>query len=47
MLTTKTPDNRVIPTTRWLAAFIVPFLAGAFALLYVFPERAAEWWAWA
>src|SRR5258705_5891093 len=46
MLTTTTPDNRVLPTTRWLAAFIVPFLAGAFVLLYVFPERAGQWWAW-
>src|SRR4029453_11233350 len=47
MLTTATPHNQVLPTTRWLAAFIVPFLAGAFILLYVFSERAGQWWAWA
>src|SRR5947207_2113881 len=40
------PHNQVLPLTRWTAIFIVPFLVGAFIVLYIFPERASQWWAW-
>ena len=31
-------DDRILPETRWLAAFIIPFLVAAFVLLYVWPN---------
>lgn len=31
-------DDRVLPYTRWLSLFIVPFLIAAFVILYVFPD---------
>jgi hypothetical protein len=30
-------DDRILPETRWLSAFIVPFLFVAFVMLYLFP----------
>ena len=39
-------DDRVLRTTRWLAAFIAPFLLVAFVLLYVFPSRTGRLFAW-
>jgi hypothetical protein len=39
-------DDRVLPATRALAAFIVPFLAVAFFLLYMFPNDTKHWFAW-
>jgi hypothetical protein len=39
-------DDRVLPTTRWLSAFITPFLLVAFVLLYGFPGDTARLWAW-
>jgi hypothetical protein len=39
-------DDRVLPETRALAAFIVPFLLVAFPLLYLFPNDTGNWWAW-
>jgi hypothetical protein len=39
-------DDRVLPVTRALGAFIVPFLVVAFALLYLFPGDTAHWFAW-
>lgn len=39
-------DDRVLPYTRWLSLFIVPFLIAAFVILYVFPGRTAELFAW-
>jgi hypothetical protein len=39
------PNDQVLVQTRWLAAVIVPFLAAAFVILYLFPARAPEWWA--
>jgi hypothetical protein len=39
-------DDRVLPETRVLGAFIVPFLLVAFPLLYFFPNDTPNWWAW-
>jgi putative effector of murein hydrolase LrgA (UPF0299 family) len=39
-------DDRVLPGTRALAVFIVPFLLVAFPLLYLFPNDTGNWWAW-
>jgi hypothetical protein len=39
-------DDRVLPETRALAIFIVPFLLVAFALLYLFPDDTEHWFAW-
>ncbi|MDP9294198.1 MAG: hypothetical protein M3O90_07240 [Actinomycetota bacterium] len=39
-------DDRVLPETRALGAFIVPFLLVAFALLYGFPDDTVHWFAW-
>ena len=40
------PDDRIYRATRWLAAFIVPFLVVAFGILYFFPADTARLWAW-
>lgn len=39
-------DDRVLPLTRALAALIVPILTIAFGILYVFPNRTGELFAW-
>jgi hypothetical protein len=39
-------DDRVLRQTRLLAAFIVPFLLVAFALLYFFPGDTKSYFAW-
>ncbi len=39
-------DDRVLPETRWLSAFIVPFLFVAFVMLYLFPGRTDRLFAW-
>jgi hypothetical protein len=39
-------DDAILPETRWLAAFIVPFLVVAFALLYGWPDDTARLFAW-
>ena len=39
-------DDVVLPATRALSAFIVPFLVVAFVVLYGFPERTDELFAW-
>lgn len=39
-------DDRVPPSTRWLAAALLPFLAVAFVLLYVWPDRTDRLFAW-
>jgi hypothetical protein len=41
-----TRDDRLLTTTRALAAFIAPFLLVAFALLYGFPGETARLWSW-
>src|SRR5512132_95959 len=38
--------TRVLPETRVLGVFIVPFLLVAFPLLYFFPNDTGNWWAW-
>jgi hypothetical protein len=40
-------DDRILPFTRWLALAIVPFLVVAAFLLFAFPERTGELFAWA
>jgi hypothetical protein len=39
-------DDRILPETRWLAAFIIPFLVAAFVLLYVWPNDTGRLFAW-
>ena len=43
---TASRDDRVLPETRALGAFIVPFLVVAFAFLYLFPDGTGNWFAW-
>jgi hypothetical protein len=38
--------DRVLPITRWLATFLLPFLAVAFALLFVWPDHTDRLFAW-
>ncbi len=40
------PDDRVLRTTRALAAFIAPFLIVAFVVLYLFPADTQHLFAW-
>ncbi|MCA9904415.1 MAG: hypothetical protein KC547_11200 [Anaerolineae bacterium] len=40
-------DDRLLPITRGLAAIIVPILTVAFGMLYLFPARTDELFAWA
>ena len=39
-------DDRVLTTTRWTAIVIIPVLVAAFAILYLFPSRTQDLWAW-
>ncbi len=39
-------DDRILPETRWLSAFIVPFLFIAFVMLYFFPDHTDRLFAW-
>jgi hypothetical protein len=39
-------DDRVLPVTRWVGRIIIPFLAAAFLVLYGFPDRTTELFAW-
>jgi hypothetical protein len=39
-------DDRVLPLTRWVAWFIIPFLAAAALVLYGVPDRTTEFFAW-
>jgi uncharacterized membrane protein len=41
-----TRDDRVLPATRLLSAVIVPFLVVAFVVLYGFPTRTDDLFAW-
>lgn len=41
-----TRDDRVLAPTRWTATLIVPVLTAAFVILYLFPERTQDLWAW-
>lgn len=39
-------EGQVLPLTRWVARFIIPFLAAAFLVLYGVPDRTTEFFAW-
>ncbi|MFF1877002.1 hypothetical protein [Leifsonia sp. NPDC058230] len=39
-------DDRILLYTRWVGVIIVPFLVAAFVLLYGFPTRTDELFAW-
>jgi hypothetical protein len=39
-------DGRVLPLTRWVARFIIPFLGAAFLVLFGLPDRTTELFAW-
>jgi hypothetical protein len=39
-------DNRVFRETRWLGAFIIPFLIAASAILFVWPDQTGRLFAW-
>lgn len=39
-------DDRVLPITRWTGAVIAPILVVATVMLYVFPDRTTELFAW-
>ena len=39
-------DGRVLPITRWVARFIIPFLAAAFLVLYGLPDQTTTYFAW-
>jgi hypothetical protein len=39
-------DDRVLPCTRGLSLFVVPFLLVAWVILYLFPAHTARLWAW-
>jgi hypothetical protein len=43
---TRPRDDHVLPYTRGLSLFIVPFLLVAFVLLYLFPDDTARLWSW-
>lgn len=43
---TDTRDGQVLPLTRWVARFIIPFLAAAFLVLYGLPEQTTTYFAW-
>jgi len=43
---TRQPDDRVFLFTRVLAGLIVPILTVAFGMLYLFPNRSGELFAW-
>jgi hypothetical protein len=40
------PDDAVLPVTRWLAIFIIPFLVVAATLLYTWPGNTDKTFAW-
>lgn len=39
-------DDRVLPVTRWLGRIIAPILVVAFVMLFGFPGRTTEFFAW-
>jgi hypothetical protein len=47
LTTTPTPPvGAVLPTTRWLALFVIPFLVAAVILLYIWPNDTEKTFAW-
>ncbi len=41
-----TPDDRIYRETKWLSAFIIPFLLAAFYILYFRPTETKQLFAW-
>jgi hypothetical protein len=39
-------DDKVLRETRWLGAFVIPFLIAASAILLVWPDQTAQLFAW-
>ncbi|GAB4429892.1 MAG: hypothetical protein Kow0031_10540 [Anaerolineae bacterium] len=39
-------SDRILPETRWLSAFVIPFLVVAFIILYLFPHQTELLFAW-
>ena len=39
-------DNQILLETRWVAAFVIPFLVVAFIILFIFPEKTEMLFAW-
>lgn len=39
-------DDRILPQTRWISALIVPFLIAGFVILYLYPDRTEQLFAW-
>ncbi len=39
-------DDRILPITRWVGRLLVPALVVAFVILYGFPDRTTELFAW-
>lgn len=39
-------DDRVLKPTRVISVVIIPVLAAAFVILYLFPGRTGQLWAW-
>ena len=45
-MTKSSVSNRILPAIRWLAAFLIPFLALAFVILYFLPHQSGQRFAW-
>ena len=45
-MVTPVRDGQVLPITRWVARFIIPFLAAAFLVLYGLPDQTTTYFAW-
>lgn len=45
-MTTQIGSDRILPETRWLSAFVIPFLVVAFFILYLFPQYTEQLFAW-
>lgn len=39
-------DDRMLATTKWVSICIIPVLVAAFVILYFFPDRTRQLWAW-
>jgi hypothetical protein len=46
MRATVTPDDRILPETRVLAGVVVPVLLAAAVILFIFPDKTTELFAW-
>lgn len=39
-------DDRLLAPTKWVSVAVVPVLAAAFVILYLFPEHTMKTWSW-